>query len=660
MTPSRPLPPTSIDGLRDRLINMSRGQKSWLTALVDVLGFAACTLLVNWALGVAAGSRSGLLAAMVMTTLVAVACVWLLGLYRSVIRYVGLDLLKSAIRVSLVSALVGGVAVAVFVPEQNPLRWSLVYFAFAIIYLTASRYSANLFLLRNQARRGENVLIYGAGAAGAQVVVSLRGSDEFNPVALVDDDHRLIGKRIKGVEVYDAADIADVIQSQAIERVLLAMPSASRRRRRDVLERLSEHPVHVQTIPSIGELVSGKARVDDISDVAVEDLLGRDAVPPNAKLLNASIRGKAVLVTGAGGSIGSELCRQILELRPKRLVLLEMAEASLYAISRELEARRSLFGSDVEIVSLLGSVHHEERVREVIRSFDIQTIYHAAAYKHVPIVEHNVFEGIHNNVFGTLHTARAAMECKIETFVLISTDKAVNPTNVMGATKRIAELILQAMNRKSPDTKFCMVRFGNVLESSGSVVPLFREQIRAGGPVTVTHRDIIRYFMTIPEAAQLVIQASALAQGGDVFVLDMGKPVKIDDLARRMINLMGLTVRDAEHPDGDIAIEYIGLRPAEKLFEELLIGSNVRGTSHPRIMTADEEDLPVDVLNKILDSLKQASSRLDYEAARKLLMDAVKEYQPSNGIDDLVWRRARAGSGAREPDTVIDFPKKPA
>lgn len=324
VTPSRPSSPTTIDDFRKRLISLSRRQKSRLTALVDIIGFGTCTVRVNGALGIVVDARPGLLATMAMTTLVAVACVWFLGLYSSVIRYVGRDLLKSAIRISLVSAAVGAIAVAVFVPDQNPSRWALVYFAFSIIYLTSSRYTANLCLLKNQAQRGENVLIYGAAAVGAQVVVSLRDGDEFNPVALADDDHQLIGKRIKGLEVYDAADIASVIRSKSVERVLLAMPSASRRRRRDVLERLSEHPVHVQTIPSIGELVSGKARVDNISDVAVEDLLGRDAVPPNAKLLFASILGKSVLVTGAGGSIGSELCRQILNLHPKRLVLLEM------------------------------------------------------------------------------------------------------------------------------------------------------------------------------------------------------------------------------------------------------------------------------------------------------------------------------------------------
>ena len=339
------------------------------------------------------------------------------------------------------------------------------------------------------------------------------------------------------------------------------------------------------------------------------------------------------------------------------MICFEISESSLYNIDRELKqllAKRSIH---CEIVALLGSAHHEKRVREALQVFDVHTVYHAAAYKHVPIVERNLFEGIHNNVFGTLHTARASIEAGVERFVLISTDKAVNPTSVMGATKRLSEQVLQAYNSRSSATQFCMVRFGNVLESSGSVVPLFREQIRSGGPVTVTHPDIIRYFMTIPEAAQLVIQAASMADGGDVFVLDMGKPVRIEDLAHRMINLMGLTIRDEERPDGDIEIQYIGLRPAEKLFEELLIGSNVSGTEHPRILRADEECLSYEILDEILGELKRASAELDYDQARQILLRAVVEYKPSNGIDDLVWLRKTGTDANRASSTVVDFPK---
>jgi FlaA1/EpsC-like NDP-sugar epimerase len=423
-----------------------------------------------------------------------------------------------------------------------------------------------------------------------------------------------------------------------------------------VLERLSDFPVHVQTIPEIRDLITGQARVDDIRDVDVEDLLGRDAVPPDPKLLRKSIAGKTVMVTGAGGSIGSELCRQIIQLGPKTLVLYEISEIALYNIEKELCSVTETMDLPCEIVSLLGSVHHIDRVREVLEVYRINTVYHAAAYKHVPVVEHNLLEGVHNNVFGTLHVAKAAIEAGTDTFVLISTDKAVSPTSVMGATKRCAELILQGLQDEHPSIRFSMVRFGNVLASSGSVVPLFREQIRKGGPVTVTHRDIIRYFMTIPEAAQLVIQAGSMAKGGDVFVLDMGQPVKIRDLARRMINLMGLTVRDENNPDGDIAIKYTGLRPAEKLYEELLIGTDVTGTNHPRIMRANEDYIPFDHLVSLLEELRVASLHLDRDRARDVLKRIVAGYNPENGIEDLVWvQRYSQVSEGEASDKVISI-----
>jgi FlaA1/EpsC-like NDP-sugar epimerase len=414
-------------------------------------------------------------------------------------------------------------------------------------------------------------------------------------------------------------------------------------------------------MPDLKDIVSGKARVDDISDVEVKDLLGRNPVPPNPALLHSCIQGKVVMVTGAGGSIGSELCRQILALQPTRLVLLELGESALYAIERKLTMDAREQDNACEIVPLLGSVHHKGRVNEIMRTFGIQTVYHAAAYKHVPIVEQNLFEGIHNNVFGTLHTVQASIDAGVETFVLISTDKAVNPSSVMGATKRLAELVLQAYSNDAHNTRLCIVRFGNVLESSGSVVPLFKEQIRGGGPVTVTHRDIIRYFMTIPEAAQLVIQAGAMANGGEVFVLDMGEPVKILDLARRMIRLMGMTVRDESNRDGDIEIEYTGLRPAEKLFEELLIGSNVSGTEHKRILRADEDALSMEVLLRYLGELEAASQELDYTRAREILLNSVGEYRPTNGIDDLVWlgKTGTEADAKATSDRIVDFPKKP-
>jgi FlaA1/EpsC-like NDP-sugar epimerase len=428
-----------------------------------------------------------------------------------------------------------------------------------------------------------------------------------------------------------------------------------RHRRQQILTSLEALPVHVQTVPDIGDLVTGKARLDELREVSVADILGRDQVPPNPVLLDSCIRGKSVMVTGAGGSIGSELCRQIIEFGPARLVLFELSELALYKVEQELRARLRERGLQVELVGLLGSVHHRNRIRHVMTSFSVQTVYHAAAYKHVPIVEFNMTEGVHNNVVGTWYAAEAAEEAGVETFVLISTDKAVWPVNVMGATKRFAELVLQGMAERGSQTRFCMVRFGNVLESSGSVVPLFRKQIQRGGPVTVTHPDVIRYFMTIPEAAQLVIQAGAMAKGGDVFVLDMGEPVRIADLATRMIQLTGLTVRDSANPDGDIAIVYTGLRPGEKLYEELLIGDNVGATEHPMILRAYEERLPWTAVQRYLEKLLAAANGADCEEIRQVLLTGINGYKPaSDQIEDLVWQTS--GARTRSEPEPADLP----
>jgi FlaA1/EpsC-like NDP-sugar epimerase len=434
--------------------------------------------------------------------------------------------------------------------------------------------------------------------------------------------------------------------------VLLAMPSASRRHRQDIITRLEPFSVHVQTVPDFSDLISGKARVDDIREVDVEDLLHRAPVVPHADLMQATVLDQTVLVTGAGGSIGSELCRQMLRVRPRRMVLFEVSEVVLYNIDMELRALAQKLGIECEILPLLGSVQDESRLREVMQRFEVDVVYHAAAYKHVPMVEQNIIEGVSNNVLGTLRAATAAVESGVKRFILVSTDKAVSPTSVMGASKRFAELVLQAIQDKKDSTVFAMVRFGNVLESSGSVVPRFREQIRDGGPVTVTHPEIIRYFMTIPEAAQLVLQAGGMAKGGEVFVLDMGQPVKIYDLAVRMINLMGLTVRDEEHPQGDIEISFTGLRPAEKLYEELLIGENATGTEHPRIMCASEDYLHRDELAPLLDELELAGRRMDRGMMRDVLVRAVKEYEPRNGIDDLVWEESEPPGAAQENKVI--------
>jgi FlaA1/EpsC-like NDP-sugar epimerase len=429
-----------------------------------------------------------------------------------------------------------------------------------------------------------------------------------------------------------------------VSRVLLALPSVSRRRRLEIINHLEQLPIHVQTMPDTADLAAGNARVDDIREVDITDLLGRDSVPPNPKLLDACIRGKSVMVTGAGGSIGSELCLQIAMLGPKRLILLDISEAALYTIDQALQDRAHRFSLNLEVVALIGSAHHRERVREVLETYAVDTVYHAAAYKHVPLVEHNMIEGVHNNVFGTFHAAEAAIATGVKSFVLVSTDKAVLPTNVMGATKRFAELVLQGLNQRGSNTTFSMVRFGNVLASSGSVVPLFREQIRNGGPVTVTHPEIYRYFMTIPEAASLVLQAGSMGTGGDVFVLDMGKPVRIRDLAEKMIHLMGLTVRDESQPDGDIEIRYTGLRPAEKLYEELLIGNNVSGTEHRSVMRAEEDFLPWEELKPLLEQLWNACQRLDCNKARELLLRTVVGYSPTKEVEDLVWRQRNGGT----------------
>jgi FlaA1/EpsC-like NDP-sugar epimerase len=645
--------------IREFLIGLPRPIKQLIAFGTDAIGFALCSVAVVWLLF--AGELSNVLVIwMGLTSIVAgLILAWSQGLYRSVVRYMGLDLFIAGAKTAAGSALVGVVFLYFDDIAGAPLRWAIAFWGIAFIYICSSRYLARVFLIhRKSSVERERVIIYGAGSAGAQLAITLLGGDEFLPVAMVDDDLTLHKKLVKGLTVHSPTNIEAIIRDTKATRVLLAMPTASRWKRRAVLEYLSQFPVHVQTIPDVTDLISGKARVDDIREVDVEDLLGRDPVPPDLDLLSAAISGKRVMVTGAGGSIGAELCRQILRQEPTTLVLFEISEIALYEIEHELRAAAKRI--DCELVALLGSVHHKDRVREALETFSINTIYHAAAYKHVPIVEHNLLEGVHNNILGTLHLAQAAIDANVEVFLLISTDKAVSPTNVMGATKRFAEMILQALQDKHDSTRFCMVRFGNVLESSGSVVPLFRKQIREGGPVTVTHRDIIRYFMTIPEAAQLVIQAGGMAKGGDVFVLDMGEPVRIRDLAMRMIALTGCTVRDETNPEGDIEIQYTGLRPAEKLYEELLIGSDVSGTRHPRIMRARENYIEWQELQPLLAELEVASTGLDRIRARQILLDSVGEYEPSNGIEDLVWVSQQKITGDVEPEKVVDFPSKSA
>ena len=566
------------------------------------------------------------------------------GLYRAIIRFIGsrmvLGILGGTVLITITMTLI--IAALGIETGEQLVSFALVFYAFAIIGLVSSRFLMRA-LVSDRRLGSERVAIYGAGRAGLRLVAAATNHRDFLPVLFIDDNPELQGRTIAGLPVVSPVKAAKKLASLRIDRVLLAMPSAGRRKRKAIIDSFSSQSVRLQTVPDIGDLLSGRARLEDIRDVDATDLLGRETVPAHEGLLDACIRGKSVMVTGAGGSIGSELCRQIIELGPRRLVLFEISEHALYQIDQELTKLVEARGLRTEIVALLGSVHHRDRVRGVIAAFGVQTLYHAAAYKHVPIVEYNMIEGIHNNIIGTWHTAEAADEAGVETFVLISTDKAVLPVNVMGATKRFAELVLQAMAERGSKTRFCMVRFGNVLESSGSVVPLFRKQIRDGGPVTVTHKDVIRYFMTIPEAAQLVIQAGSMGQGGDVFVLDMGEPVRIADLARRMINLMGLTVRDEANPEGDIAIHYTGLRNGEKLYEELLIGSDVTRTEHPMIMRAMEESLPWPKVRHFLAQFQLAGNAFDCEQTLNLLLESVNGFVPvSEGIDDLVWQARQA------------------
>jgi FlaA1/EpsC-like NDP-sugar epimerase len=481
----------------------------------------------------------------------------------------------------------------------------------------------------------KQALVYGAGDAGIQLVSALAYSSEYNPVGFVDDSKEMQGAQIAGLDVYSVDAIAGVVSKLRVDEVLIAMPSASRTRRLDIINALEPYPVLVRMLPGVAELAEGKVSIDDLREVNIKDLLGRDVVEPNEQLLGKNITNKIVVVTGAGGSIGSELCRQIVFLKPKALILYEMSELALYTIEKELS---NIGIHSLDIYPVLGSVNNKSRLANMFKRFDVDTIYHTAAYKHVPMVEFNNTEGVDNNIFGTFNCAQAAVDTDVETFVLISTDKAVRPTNTMGATKRSAELVLQALSAQQSGTKFTMVRFGNVLGSSGSVIPLFRQQIKDGGPVTVTDENMIRYFMTIPEAVELVIQAGAMGTGGDVFVLDMGKPVRIDDLAKKMIRLSGLEVKNESNPDGDIEIKYTGLRPGEKLYEELLIGDNVSDTDNPLIMRAEEDMLSWDELEPTLNSLKIAITDCDQKKLRELLIQIVPGFKPQCEITDVLYK----------------------
>ncbi|WOD12610.1 nucleoside-diphosphate sugar epimerase/dehydratase [Pseudomonas sp. NyZ704] len=659
--------------LKDRLVRLSYSQKRAIQVTVDIaLLWAAMWLAFYIRLGTGgwlwpSGGQGWLF---VISPLIAIPVYIRMGMYRAVMRYFGNDaligILKAVTTGYLGFALVLLIARDVGWEVLFPRTVFFTYWWLSLVFIGGLRLLAREYFLgdwlnakffHSSGPRGLSdatpVAIYGAGAAGTQLLASLRVGKLYRPVAFIDDNQDLVDRHIAGLPVYSPDKIARLISRTGVKELFMAIPSVSRSRRQEVLASLQRYALHVRTIPGIMDLASGKVKVDDLQEVDIADLLGRDAVAPDPSLFRLCIDGKVVMVTGAGGSIGSELCRQITLLAPTTLVLFEHSEFALYEIHSELLGYARAKELPIKLIPILGSVRNSSRLQDVMKAWQVNTVYHAAAYKHVPMVEHNVAEGIMNNVFGTLNTAQAAIKCRVDNFVLISTDKAVRPTNVMGSTKRLAELVLQALSQEQAPrlwgetgevnqlnrTRFTMVRFGNVLGSSGSVIPLFRQQIQRGGPVTVTHPDITRYFMTIPEAAQLVIQAGAMGQGGDVFVLDMGEPVTIVDLARKMIMLSGLTVRDELDLNGDIGISFTGMRPGEKLYEELLIGDNPETTAHEKILRANEVFIPWSALLPMLNTLRQAVRDDDFALIRQTLLTTVQGYQPANGIVDLLYEQ---------------------
>ncbi|MBV7568263.1 nucleoside-diphosphate sugar epimerase/dehydratase [Pseudomonas sp. PDM27] len=661
-----------MDKIRAKLLSLPRRHKRILQVLTDIS-------LVWCALWMAFVVRLGLdelvnpftqhVWLFVSAPVIAIPLFVRFGMYRAVMRYFGNDALIAIIKAVTLSSLILGVVVYWYSNHQNVVPRSIIfnYWWLSLIMIGGLRLAMRQYFMGDWFSAAQHVpftsrddglpkvAIYGAGAAGNQLVAALRMGRVMRPVAFIDDDSGIADRVISGLQVYKPKHIQQMIDNTGAQEILLAIPSSNRGRRREILGFLEGFPLHVRSVPGFMDLASGRVKVDDIQEVDIADLLGRDAVPAQADLLEHCITGQSVLVTGAGGSIGSELCRQILALRPTTLLLFEHSEFNLYSILSELEQRVARESLSIRLLPILGSVRNPDKLLDVMKTWRVDTVYHAAAYKHVPMVEHNIAEGVLNNVIGTLNTAQAALQAGVANFVLISTDKAVRPTNVMGSTKRLAELTLQALSRELAPvlfgdtsnvsrvnkTRFTMVRFGNVLGSSGSVIPLFHKQIKSGGPLTVTHPKITRYFMTIPEAAQLVIQAGSMGQGGDVFVLDMGEPVRIVELAEKMIHLSGLSVRSEKNLHGDIAIEFTGLRPGEKLYEELLIGDNVAATQHPMIMTANEDHLSWDVLKVKLTELLAAVDQDDYARVRQLLRDTVSGYTPDGEIVDWIYQQRR-------------------
>lgn len=629
------------------LLSLSRGIKRFVVFAVDA---SFCCLAVWLAFDLRLETwlpfNPSMAFACLVSMLVALPLFAMSGLYRAIFRYAGTDALyaifKSLIFYAVIYfsifTLAGGVG---GVPRTIGIIQPIFLAMLVLMSRVIARYWLGGLYRRMTKAEARCVLIYGAGSAGRQLAAALASSNELRPVGYLDDDVLLHGQLLNGLRIYNPSGLDELVDKLKIQDVLLAMPSASRTRRNEVLQLARKAHVQVRTLPGLADLAQGNVQVSDLRELDIEDLLGREPVVADPSLFGKNIKGLVVLVTGAGGSIGSELCRQIIKTHPTSLLLVDSSEFALYAIHQELEKKLLQTGATCTLVPLLANVQDEKRMADIMAAWHPATVYHAAAYKHVPLVEQNPGQGIKNNVFGTLAVAQQAIKYCVSNFVLISTDKAVRPTNIMGASKRLAEMTLQAMaevNGQQPGkTRFSMVRFGNVLGSSGSVVPLFRRLIKEGGPVTVTHPDVTRYFMTIPEAAELVIQAGAMAEGGDVFLLDMGESIKIIDLAHRMIELSGLRVKDASTLDGDIAIEFTGLRPGEKLYEELLIGDNPLPTCHARIMKAREAFLHWDHLQIKLVDLDAALEKNDLQLVRKQLSELVPGYQSESEVVDWVY-----------------------
>ena len=576
--------------------------------------------------------------AVLISIFLAIPIFWLAGLYKTMFRFAGLSIIFTVAVATFAYSLLYFSVIGIYGISGIPRSIGIIQPVLLFLGILSSRIIIKYLFVVNynfrKLKNKKNILIYGAGNSGRQLLTNLENNFEMRVVGFLDDNKQFHNQTLLGQTVHDPSEVNKIIRKKNVNLVLLALPSINRKKRNKIIEDLNKTQVIVKTLPSIQDIVDGKISVSDIKDLTIEDLLGREEIHSNLELSSKNISSKVVLVSGAGGSIGSEISRQIIKLNPKKLLLLEFNEFALYKINDELKN----ISHGLKIIPLLINVQNESRLDEIFKIFKVDTVYHAAAYKHVPLVEFNVAEGIINNIFGTYICAIAAINAGVKTFVLISSDKAVRPTNIMGATKRVAELILQGLSEKKNSIKFSMVRFGNVLGSSGSVIPLFKRQIKNGGPVTVTDKNVIRYFMSVSEAVQLVIQAGAIAEGGDVFILDMGKPVLIDDMAKKMIKLSGLSLKDESNPDGDIEIQYTKLRPGEKLFEELLIGKNSLATVNKNIMREKEEFLPWDSIEPILKEFEIAIDSNDVSKIRSLLIEIVPGYKPHSSIKDILFR----------------------